>query len=206
MDQEIGNTQAVGLTADIVSAYVGNNVVQRSDLPALIADVHKALLAAMSPTLGQAVAPEQPQLTAKQIKRSITPDHLISFEDGKKYKTLRRSLTLLGLTPPAYREKWGLPADYPVTAPAYSQQRSELARTLGLGRRRKGGLMKVSAEGALNVEAFEEVAESAEGEAGRGDTALLEVAAATEVTHPELKAKRVPPSRVKRSKVEPAIA
>jgi predicted transcriptional regulator len=77
------------------------------------------------------------KLTKTEIDRSITPDHLISFEDGKPYKTLRRHLTLFGLTPEQYRTKWGLPADYPIVSPNYSETRSQLAKSLGLGQQRR---------------------------------------------------------------------
>ena len=140
------------------------------------------------------------------IKRSITPDHLVSFEDGKRYKTLRRHLSVRGLTPQTYREKWGLPVDYPMAAPAYSQQRSELARSIGLGQKRGGGLVKVSAEDALKVEAFEEVTESAEGEAGRDDTVLLDVAAQAEPARAKGKPKRAASPRAKKAKSEKTAA
>ena len=206
MDQQSGSTQIIELMASIVSAYVENNVLHRSELPTLMANVHKALAGTSSLPSAEPAAPDRRKLTAQEIKRSITPTHLISFEDGNRYKTLKRHLALRGLTPDAYREKWGLPVDYPVTAPSYSQQRAELARSVGLGQRRGGGLVKVSAEKALKVEAFEKVAENAEGEAGRDDTTLLEVAAATEVIEPGAKPQRAPSRRVRRSNVEPVIA
>ena len=120
---------------DIVSAYVSNNVVQISGLPALIASVHAALAGLTQPSASDASGAEK--ATPAQIKKSITPDTLISFEDGKPYKTLRRHLTLRGLTPEAYRAKHGLPSDYPMTSAAYSAHRSELARSLGLGQQRR---------------------------------------------------------------------
>jgi predicted transcriptional regulator len=125
----------VDLTADIVSAYVSKNSVRPTDLGELITTVHQTLKG-----LGGPVEPSVEQVqkpTSAQIKRSITPDSLISFEDGKPYKTLRRHLTIRGLTPEAYREKHGLPRDYPMTSATYSAQRSELARSVGLGNHRK---------------------------------------------------------------------
>jgi len=127
----------VGLTADLVSAYVSNNAVRPSDLPELISTIHSTLGALTAGGTGQANEDQVEKPTAAQIKKSLTHDALISFEDGKPYKTLRRHLTLRGLTPEAYREKYGLPRDYPMTAPSYSAQRSELARTLGLGQQRR---------------------------------------------------------------------
>ena len=129
------STNYIELAADIVSAFVTNNSVTTADLPALINNVHAALK-----NLGNPVAkPEEAKPTpAVPIKKSITPDFLISLEDGKRYKSLRRHLTSRGLTPEQYREKWGLPRDYPMVAPNYAAKRSELARSMGLGQKRKG--------------------------------------------------------------------
>ena len=123
----------VELTADIVSSYVTHNSVQSGDLAGLIASVHAALQG-----LGATKQPEteRPQ-PAVPIRKSVTPDFLISLEDGKPYKTLKRHLAKLGLTPEEYREKWGLPRDYPMVAANYAQRRSELAKGLGLGQSRK---------------------------------------------------------------------
>lgn len=124
----------VALVTQIVTAYVARNHIQAAELPGLLRDVHAGLLRLSS----GAVEPteERRTLTAAEIRRSMRPEGLISFEDGKPYKTLRRHLTKHGLTPEAYRTKWGLPADYPMTAPAYSAQRSRLAVDLGLRRQR----------------------------------------------------------------------
>jgi predicted transcriptional regulator len=125
----------VELTAEIVSAFVSNNPLPKSELPALIHAVHSAVdrLAA-----GPESAP--PQVDAKTpavpIRKSITPDYLISLEDGKRYKLLRRHLTRLGLTPTQYRAKWNLPSDYPMVAANYAARRSELAKKIGLGQLR----------------------------------------------------------------------
>lgn len=124
----------VVLASRIVSAYVAGNYVQAAELPRLLRDVHATLRGLIN--LGIEPAEEQRTLTAAEIRRSIRPEGLTSFEDGKTYKTLRRHLARHGLTPEAYRTKWGLPADYPMTAPAYAAQRSQLARDLGLGRQR----------------------------------------------------------------------
>jgi len=124
----------VVLASEIVSAYVSNNHVQSSDLPKLLNDIHGAI---QSVCAGGPAAAAPSKATAQEIRRSVTPDFLISFEDGKPYKTLRRHLTLRGLTPEAYRAKWGLDPDYPMTAQSYSEQRSQLARSLGLGQQRR---------------------------------------------------------------------
>jgi predicted transcriptional regulator len=123
------------LTTTIVSAYVSKNSVRPGDMPDLLASVHAALTG-----LGQGAPTEAPtpqKLTPAQIRKSITPDALISFIDGKPYKTLKRHLTGNGLTIEQYRERYGLPWDYPSTAASYSAQRSELARSFGLGQQRR---------------------------------------------------------------------
>jgi predicted transcriptional regulator len=122
------------ITADIVSSYVANNAVHRADLPAVIASVHAALQGLVTP---KQIEPEKQLQPAIPIRRSITPDYLVSLEDGKKYKTLKRHLGKLGLTPAQYRAKWGLPDDYPIVAPNYALRRSELARSSGLGQQRR---------------------------------------------------------------------
>ncbi|WP_264051624.1 MucR family transcriptional regulator [Methylobacterium flocculans] len=138
MDEAAPNVPSdhIELTADIVSAYVSNNSIPTSELANLLASVHAAisgLVAGGSSTPKDGVE----KATPAQIKKSITPEALISFEDGKPYKTLRRHLTLRGLSPEAYRAKHGLPVDYPMTSASYSAQRSELARALGLGQQRR---------------------------------------------------------------------
>jgi predicted transcriptional regulator len=121
------------LTAEIVSAYVSSNSINPASLPELIATVHESLLAISSPAAAREAERPTPPIP---IKKSITPDYLISLEDGQPYKSLKRHLTGRGLTPAEYREKWGLPSDYPMVAPNYAKQRSELAKTMGLGRKR----------------------------------------------------------------------
>jgi predicted transcriptional regulator len=124
----------IDFTADIVAAYVSNNSVAAADLPALIESVHRAL-----GQLGTPVAPPvEEQKPAVPVKKSVTPEYIICLEDGKKFKSLKRHLrTSYGMTPDAYREKWGLPKDYPMVAPAYAAARSELAKNMGLGQSRK---------------------------------------------------------------------
>jgi predicted transcriptional regulator len=129
MDQPEQQLDFASITADIVSSYVTNNSVHRAELPNVIASVHAALQSLIAPKQDE---PEWPQPIVP-IRKSITPDFLISLEDGKKYKTLKRHLGKLGLTPDEYRAKWGLPADYPMVAPNYAHKRSELARSSGLG-------------------------------------------------------------------------
>nr|WP_318011563.1 MucR family transcriptional regulator [Mesorhizobium sp. CO1-1-9] len=122
----------IELTADIVSAYVSKNAVPVASLGELIESVNSSLA-----RIGQPVEPEKPpQLPAVNPKRSVTPDYIICLEDGKKFRSLKRHLTThFGLTPDEYREKWGLPRDYPMVAPNYSQSRSALAKSMGLGRK-----------------------------------------------------------------------
>jgi len=125
----------VDLAADIVSAYVTKNAVPIAELPALIASVHSALNNAVK---GTSERPKEELRPAVPIKKSITPDFLISLEDGRRYKSLKRHLrTSYNMTPDAYRAKWGLPSDYPMVAPNYSKARSQLATTMGLGQKRR---------------------------------------------------------------------
>ena len=135
MSEDTDKSALVELTADIVSAYVSNNTLVVSELPALIENVGDALALAAD----KASKPQKPELKpAVSIKRSVTPDHIICLEDGKKFKSLKRHLrTYYNLTPEEYREKWGLPHDYPMVAPNYAAARSELARKFGLGQRRR---------------------------------------------------------------------
>ena len=129
-------SELVEFAADIVAAYVGNNSVPATELPSLINDVIKALNGAVS--AGGEVALEEVR-PAVPIKKSVTPDYIICLEDGKKFKSLKRHLrTHYDLTPERYREKWGLPPDYPMVAPNYAVARSKLARQMGLGQRPRG--------------------------------------------------------------------
>ncbi len=124
----------LALTAQIVSAHVSNNTVASENLSALIRQVHQALA-----TVGQA-APEPEKLQpAVPVKRSVFPDYIVCLEDGKKLKMLKRHLqSAYNMTPDAYRERWGLPPDYPMVAPNYAERRSALARQIGLGRKDGG--------------------------------------------------------------------
>ncbi len=132
-DNMEAKTELVDITAEIVAAYVSNNAVVGTDLPGLIAEVHKALSSAAS---GATQPEEQPLKPAVSIRKSITPDYLICLEDGKKFKSLKRHLrTHYNLTPEDYREKWGLPRDYPMVAPNYAAARSSLAKKMGLGQK-----------------------------------------------------------------------
>lgn len=126
----------VTLTADIVAAHVSNNSVAISDLPLLISSVHAALTG-----LGGTPTPEpEKPVPAVSIRASVKPDYIICLEDGKKLKMLRRHLmTAFGMTPDDYRAKWGLPADYPMVAPNYAEQRRDLAKQIGLGTKGRGG-------------------------------------------------------------------
>lgn len=125
------NTVLLECTTSIISAYVANNTIQKENLSALIADTFKSLAQA-----DRAEAPVEELKPAVPIKRSVQPDHIICLEDGKKFKSLKRHLmSHYSMTPQDYREKWGLPGDYPMVAPSYALARSQLAKKMGLGQR-----------------------------------------------------------------------
>ncbi len=124
-------SEIIEMTADIVSAYVGNNSVSAADLPSLIQSVHRALSGVSGGPEPVEVAPKEP---AVPVKRSIQQDFLICLEDGRKFKSLKRHLrTKYNLSPEEYRAKWNLPKDYPMVAPNYAKARSDLAKQMGLG-------------------------------------------------------------------------
>lgn len=141
----------VELAADLVSAYVSNNSLPAADLPALLVQVHAALSGLSAPS----AAPDESveKATPAQIKKSITPDALISFIDGKPYKTLKRHLSTHGLDFDAYRARYGLPADYPTVSANYSAARSALAKDLGLGQQRRKPAPKEADAGETVAEA-----------------------------------------------------
>ena len=123
----------IELTADVVAAYISNNPVQVTDLPGLIADVHSAL----GRVGGSSMATEEKPKPAVSPKKSVTNDYIICLEDGKKFKSLKRHLmTHYNMSPEQYREKWGLDPNYPMVAPSYAAARSDLAKKMGLGRKR----------------------------------------------------------------------
>jgi len=125
------HSDLLDMTAGIVSAYVGNNTVTATDVPALIRQVHSALSAIGGPVEAAPAAPREP---AVPVKRSIAADHLVCLEDGRKFKSLKRHLrTKYDMSPEEYRAKWNLPKDYPMVAPNYAKARSELAKSMGLG-------------------------------------------------------------------------
>ena len=124
----------IDLTGDLVAAYVSNNPVRPADLPDLIRTVYAALNGLANGTAAAAPEVEIEKPTAAQIRKSVTPDGIISFLDGKTYKTMKRHLGTHGLDPQSYRQRFGLPADYPMVSPDYAARRSELAKSIGLGR------------------------------------------------------------------------
>ncbi len=132
MPSDIAPSSTLKYAAQIVSAHVSNNSVQSNDLPALIQQVYTALT-----TLGLAPAQAaEKREPAVPVKKSVFPDYIVCLEDGKKLKMLKRHLqTSYNLTPDAYRERWGLPSNYPMVAPSYAERRSTLAKSIGLGRK-----------------------------------------------------------------------
>lgn len=125
---------ALGHTTSIVCAFLAKNSVRQDDLPGLIGSVFAAVMSAAEGKSEESAEPEIEKPSAAQIKASIKPDGLISFIDGKPYKTLKRHLGTHGLDPYSYRQRYGLPADYPMVSASYAAARSELAKSIGLGR------------------------------------------------------------------------
>lgn len=137
------DTDFLGLAADIVGAYVSKNNVPAPELPGLIAATHAALVKLTAPPAPEVEKPTPPV----PIRKTVTPDHIISLEDGRPYKSLKRHLSSRGMTVDEYRQKWGLPRDYPMVAAAYAAKRSELAKSAGLGQiRRERAAAKRAAE------------------------------------------------------------
>jgi predicted transcriptional regulator len=138
----------LGLTAQIVSAHLSNNPTETATLPALIHSVYRSLS-----TVGEPQPQPTPTLTpAVPVKKSVFPDHIVCLEDGKKLKMLKRHLrTSYGMTPEAYRTKWGLPSDYPMVAPSYAAKRSSLAKEIGLGRKPAAVTAEVETEAETEI-------------------------------------------------------
>jgi predicted transcriptional regulator len=134
---EATSANYIELAADIVSAYVSNNPVPANELASLIQEVHSALLRVTSGAVAAPTSSEAPK-PAIAVKKSLNSDYIICLEDGKKFKSLKRHLrTQYNMSPEEYREKWGLPPDYPMVAPNYAKARSNLAKQMGLGQQRK---------------------------------------------------------------------
>lgn len=144
------------LVAQVAAAYFSNSHVNPSEIPNVISQIASSL-GGVNDGVGQTASEEStsagPKLSRAQIRKSITPDALVSFEDNKPYKTLRRHLATRGLSPEQYREKWGLPSDYPMVAPNYSAARSQLAKSLGLGQRGQQARRKGAGRGGRRTRA-----------------------------------------------------
>lgn len=138
MTDKIENAEIMELTAEIVASYVSNNTVAGGDLAGVIHDVYRALS-----TLGTAAKQSDRPNPSVPVKKSVMPDYIVCLEDGKKLKMLKRHLmTAYSMTPEDYRERWGLPADYPMVAPNYAKHRSSLAKKIGLGTKPRTGARK----------------------------------------------------------------
>jgi predicted transcriptional regulator len=134
MTDQTNREDILALTTEIVSAYLSNNSVNAGDIPGVIEQVFKTLSNVNTDSIVMADRPQP----AVPIKKSVNPDYIVCLEDGKKLKMLKRHLkTAYNMTPEQYRERWGLPSDYPMVAPSYAKQRSKLAKDIGLGTRNK---------------------------------------------------------------------
>lgn len=135
MDDAGPSIEFLELAVEIVAAYISNNSVPSGELPGLIVDIHSSLVRM---TTNDRAAPVEPPKPAVSARRSVTNDFIICLEDGKKFKSLKRHLrTQYDMSPEEYREKWSLPADYPMVAPNYAKARSQLAKEMGLGQQRR---------------------------------------------------------------------
>ena len=143
----MANFDAVEVAADIVAAFVSNNSLPKGELPSLIESVHAALMGFGGPGQVGATVVDPPS-PAVSIRKSVTPDYLICLEDGKRFKSMRGHLALLGMTPEQYRAKWGLPPTYPMAAPNYAAKRSAMAKNLGFGQWRRNPIAAEPATGA----------------------------------------------------------
>lgn len=137
MADSVTHSNLLALTTEIVAAHVANNPVPQNEMPALIEQVFRTLANLGGTHVGGAMSGDRPQ-PAVPVKKSVTPEHIVCLEDGKKLKMLKRHLkTAYDMSPEEYRERWGLPADYPMVAPNYAKQRSRLAKDIGLGTKGK---------------------------------------------------------------------
>src|SRR5450631_1715114 len=126
----------VALSAEVVAAFVSNNSVPVAELPGLISSVHAGFMRLASGTAAAAPQSSEALTPAVTVRKSVTPEYLICLDDGRKFKSLKRHLAILGMTPDQYRMKWGLPQDYPMVASNYAASRSALAKKIGLGQKR----------------------------------------------------------------------
>ena len=134
--EKISHADIVRMTADVVSAYVGNNMLPATQVSEVIKSIYSSLSALQSEEAESQPEPPKPAVT---VRKSVTPDYIVCLEDGKKLKMLKRHLrTTYGMTPDEYRAKWGLASDYPMVAPNYAAQRSAFAKKIGLGRKSSG--------------------------------------------------------------------
>ncbi len=147
-EQTIDRSELLALSAEVVASYVGNNSVQPEQVTDMLRSVFTAMSSLSEP---QSAQPEAP-VPAVPIKKSVTDDHIICLEDGKKLKMLKRHLmAAYGMTPEQYREKWGLRPDYPMVAPNYAAKRQELAKKIGLGRKPGSGGAKATGSGGAKA-------------------------------------------------------
>jgi predicted transcriptional regulator len=144
--EHAGADDFVHLAAEIAAAFLANNAIPPAEIPSLLKSIHTSLreIAGAAANGGQApaevVAPPKP---AVPINKTVSPDHIVCLEDGQSFRSLKRHLgTAHNMTPQQYREKWGLPSDYPMVAPNYAEARSEMAKKIGLGQRRRGAKKK----------------------------------------------------------------
>jgi predicted transcriptional regulator len=163
----VATSDPLGLTVEIVAAFVSNNPLPVSALPALIEELHAAVKRLASPeeVVDTVIVPPSP---AVPIRKSVTPDYLICLEDGQRFKSMRRHLGSLGMTPEQYRAKWDLPSTYPMVAPNYAARRSEMAKNIGFGRIRQKTVASEPATGTKGKSKVVAAPSQAAAKRGRG--------------------------------------
>jgi predicted transcriptional regulator len=189
----VATKDPIELATEIMAAFVANNAVPRADLPALFEGLHSVLKKLAD---GGEVAPAaiDPPAPAVPIRKSVTPDYLICLDDGRRFKSLRRHLAGLGMTPEQYRQKWNLPSDYPMVASNYAAQRSALAKNLGFGLREKP--IAAPPASAVAIEAVTDTIEVIAPEPG--SVSVIEMVAAESVSVDTIEVATVEPSGTKR--------
>jgi predicted transcriptional regulator len=192
----VATSDPIELATEIMAAYVANNAVPRADLPALFEGLHASLKRLADGEVAPPVV--EPPTPVVPVRRSVTPDYLICLDDGRRFKSLRRHLTALGMTPEQYRQKWNLPSDYPMVAPNYTAQRSAIAKNIGFGLR--GKPIAAPPARAATIEAVTDTIDVIAPEPG--SVSVIEMVAAESVSVDTIEVATVEPTSVAKRKAK----